>query len=280
MRQNFPKPILDPEIKRFEGGFVNHPADPGGATMEGVTQRTLDRFCDEEGIPRYNVRNLRPAHRDAIYERHYWDAVQGDHWPSGMDFVVMDAGVNSGPRRGLRWAQGAIGVGADGRWGPITQGAVTALFDGRGIAREGLVVSAIKRSLASRNEFLRGLSHFPTFGKGWMRRTARVEAKSLEMARSAGNMKRDVTTLGGGGTGAVGVDQAPIEGWAGLPFWIVAGIVVAIILVIAWNHRAWVSGKFRAARDAVSDLREAGFNPSEFKRIRADIREQMNARPE
>jgi lysozyme family protein len=109
-----------PHILKHEGGWANHPRDPGGATMKGVIQRTYDSWRDRQGQPRQSVRNITDADVAAIYRRDYWDAIKGDDLPAGVDYCIFDFAVNSGINRASRYLQRAVGAGEDGAIGPAT----------------------------------------------------------------------------------------------------------------------------------------------------------------
>lgn len=157
-------------ILRHEGGFVDHPKDPGGATNKGIIQRTYDSWRDRQGQPRQSVRLISSNEIAAIYRRDYWDAVKGDDLPAGVDYCVFDFAVNSGIDRAARYLQAAVGVAQDGKIGPATI-AATKERDARAI------IDAI---CDSRMAFLRGLSHWPTFGRGWTSRVEDVRDEALE----------------------------------------------------------------------------------------------------
>ena len=106
-------------VLKHEGGWVDHPADPGGATMKGVTIGTFAQFKGRK-VTKDELRNISDADLRAIYKRGYWDKVRGDELPAGLDHVAFDAAVNSGPSRGIRLLQQALGVTADGKIGPET----------------------------------------------------------------------------------------------------------------------------------------------------------------
>jgi len=140
-----------------EGGFVDHPNDPGGATNWGVTERVA-RAHGYTG----HMRDLPVDTAKAIYRKDYWDAVRAEELPAAIRYAVFDAAVNSGPRQAIRWLQRAVGVRDDGVIGPVTLGAV------RGANPE----QVLRRMLAQRLRFMTGLSNWPTFGRGWARRIA------------------------------------------------------------------------------------------------------------
>ena len=159
-------------VLSHEGGYVNHPADPGGATMKGVTQKTYDGWRDKQGKPRQSVRLIADDEIQAIYRRDYWDAIKGDELPPGIDYAVFDFAVNSGINRASRYLQDVARVASDGKIGPATLAAVKAMD-----ARE-----VINRLCDARMAFLRRLDTFPTFGRGWTARVDEVRVKALGWA--------------------------------------------------------------------------------------------------
>lgn len=164
--------IMD-QIFRHEGGYVDHPSDPGGATNMGITIGTL-RDYRGTAVTKADVRSLTKAEAREIYRKRYWDVVSGDELPSGVDLCTMDSAVNSGPSRGARWLQRAVGADPDGAVGTRTLSAV-----------EGVEPSVIvNRMCDDRMNFLRGLKTWPTFGRGWTRRVEEVRAMALELAKA------------------------------------------------------------------------------------------------
>lgn len=154
-----------PKILIHEGGKVNHPKDPGGRTNQGVIQRVYDGWRQRNDLPLRSVYDMEPHERDDIYKKQYWDAVKGDQLPQGVDYVVMDGAVNSGPGQSIKWLQRALGVKADGVIGQATLAAVEAVND-----HDSLIAKILQR----REAFLRALKTFKTFGKGWMNRVTQV----------------------------------------------------------------------------------------------------------
>lgn len=161
MRENFAEALQ--HVLKHEGGFINHPEDPGGMTNLGCTKAVWEEWCGHP-VDEKTMRNLKPADVAPLYKRKYWDKVQGDELPSGVDYAVFDAAVNSGPGRAAKWLQACVGVEVDGAIGPKTLAAVRAAD-----AKE-LIDDYSKRRLS----FLMDLKHWPTFGKGWSRRVADV----------------------------------------------------------------------------------------------------------
>jgi lysozyme family protein len=158
-------------VLTYEGGFSDNPADPGGATNFGITQRTLEAFLGHP-VTVDDVRNLSSSTADAIYRANYWNLMRCADLPAGVDLMVFDYGVNSGPATAVEALQGLVGVTQDGAIGPITLGAVANVAP----------LTLINELAQQRLTYLRGLSGFPTFGASWSNRVAEVQAKAQQMA--------------------------------------------------------------------------------------------------
>jgi len=226
---------LLPRVLKHEGGYIDHPLDPGGATNLGVTIRTLSDWLGRPAT-KAEVRALTVEKVAPIYRKRYWNAVNGDRLAAGVDYATFDAAVNSGPARAKKWLIRA--VGSDDH-------AVT-----------------VRRYCEIRRSFLRGLKTFQAFGKGWMRRVAEVEAHGVAMAMAAAGVTREViaeTLAGqaprneqkakvefrkaaGSGTGAAGtgaVASQPDVIGADPTSLIIFGLVAAVLVVvavIAWRN--------------------------------------------
>ena len=158
-------------ILKYEGGYVNHPADPGGMTNLGVTKRVWEEWTDKPATEA-DMRSLTPAMVGPLYKKRYWDAVRGDDLPSGVDLCVFDCAVNAGVGRASKFLQQAIGVPADGVIGPKTLAAVTAKP----------ADEVIEAFCNLREAHYKSLITFATFGKGRLNRLHSVEAESIHMA--------------------------------------------------------------------------------------------------
>ncbi|MET7247859.1 glycosyl hydrolase 108 family protein [Methylobacterium sp. EM32] len=157
-----------PLVLTHEGGWSDDPADPGGATNLGVTIGTLSLWLGRPAT-RAEVRALTPASVAPLYQRRFWDAIQGDALPTGLDYALFDFAVNSGPKRAVIGLQRALGIADDGRLGPVTLAAL-----------QGRDVPALVNALCDgRLAFLRALSTWPRFGRGWGRRVEEVRAAAL-----------------------------------------------------------------------------------------------------
>ncbi|MGE0564709.1 MAG: glycoside hydrolase family 108 protein [Pseudolabrys sp.] len=157
-----------------EGGYSNHPSDPGGPTRYGITIHDYRRYVKADAAAA-DVRAMPLDHAKAIYKAKYWDALCCDALPAGLDYCVFDYGVNSGISRSAKVLQRVLGIVDDGKVGPATLAAV-AMRDA------GDLVEAI---CDERLAFLKRLKTWPVFGRGWGRRVAEVKAASLAMAAQA-----------------------------------------------------------------------------------------------
>ncbi len=156
-----------------EGAYSNDPQDPGGATNFGITQRVYDAWRTQHGQLIQSVKFISKDDVAAIYRANYWNAVQGDHLPAGVSYVVFDGAVNSGVSRSVKWLQNAVHVTADGQIGPVTL---------RAVAAYGNASKLIDAICDQRLAFLKGLPTWPHFGKGWGARIASVRAQGKAWA--------------------------------------------------------------------------------------------------
>jgi lysozyme family protein len=153
-----------------EGGYVNHPSDPGGMTNLGVTKRVWEEWVGRESNEK-EMRSLTPEMVAPLYKRKFWDACHCDLLPSGVDYLVFDFAVNAGSGRSAKILQTAVGVPADGGIGPITLAAVKAQDP----------TELVQKFSDAKEDFYRSLNTFETFGKGWLNRVAAVKIKASSM---------------------------------------------------------------------------------------------------
>lgn len=154
-----------------EGGYANHPQDPGGRTNLGVTQRVWEEWkgspSDENEMRSLTVEQVTP-----LYKKRFWDAARCDDLPAGVDYVVFDFAVNAGVGRSAITLQTICGVARDGAIGPMTLAAVKQ-YDPK---------TLIEKFSDHREFFYKQLSTYPVFGKGWIRRVNEVKETALQMA--------------------------------------------------------------------------------------------------
>ncbi len=179
-------------VLKHEGGYVNHPKDPGGATNMGITHKTLAAWRKVESVTKADVRNLRVDEAKQIYRAQYWKPIRGDELPLGLDYAVMDFAVNSGVGRAVRFLQqllkrmGLYDGAIDGLIGAKSLKALAAIDD-----VDALIISYCADRLA----FLKRLKGWADFGKGWKRRVAEVQDLAVDLAEgTAGYAPAVVTT--------------------------------------------------------------------------------------
>ncbi|MCI5075638.1 glycosyl hydrolase 108 family protein [Oricola sp.] len=149
--------ICDAITRKWEGGYVDHPADPGGKTNMGVTHATYDRYRDLIGKPRQSVLKLTVAEAQDVYRKLFWGPTALQYFlVPGVDLATYDAGVNSGVSRAIKWLKKAAGSNDHSK----TAAKICDL----------------------RLNFMMSLRIWKTFGKGWSRRVADIKAKSVAMA--------------------------------------------------------------------------------------------------
>ena len=158
-------------LLKHEGGYVNHPDDPGGRTNHGITQRVYEKFLGED-VTEEEMKDMPLEDVFSIYKDDYWDRVRGDELPSGVDLCVFDWAVNSGVSQASKALQRVLGVLDDGIIGSKT---VAAVCDQQDPAQ---VVEAISQK---REDFYRALGTFDTFGRGWLRRNDETRDEALRM---------------------------------------------------------------------------------------------------
>lgn len=168
MKENFDAALK--AILHHEGGYVHHKLDPGGMTNLGVTKRVWEEWVGHE-VDEKAMRALTPADVDTLYRRKYWDRIRGDDLPTGVDYAVFDAAINSGPGRAAKWLQQTVGAVPDGAIGAGTLGKVAAMEP----------AAIIQKYQETRLAFMQSLPTWDTFGKGWGRRVTEVKEVALKM---------------------------------------------------------------------------------------------------
>lgn len=157
-------------ILHHEGGYVNHPKDPGGETNLGVTKRVYEEWGGTKDMKELTEEDVAP-----IYEKNYWLRAKCDHLPSGLDLAVMDWSVNSGVGRAVKKLQRMIGTVADGGIGPNTLKTLDEYIEHHGLEK------TIRSYSNVRQDFYESLSTFNTFGRGWTRRNEETLEQSLKL---------------------------------------------------------------------------------------------------
>jgi len=157
-------------ILHHEGGYVNHPKDPGGETNLGVTKKVYQEHGGTKDMKDLLVEDVAP-----IYKKGYWDKIKGDDLPGGLDLCVFDFGVNAGPGRAAKFLQQMIGTTVDGGIGPNTLAKLEEYI------RENGEHEAVKKYQEMRQKYYENLSTFATFGRGWTRRVEETTKLALDL---------------------------------------------------------------------------------------------------
>lgn len=149
-----------------EDRFVYNAHDPGGMTNLGVTKATWEQWV-KRTVTEQEMRNLTTEMVTPLYKQRYWDAINGDNLPFGVDYCVFDAAVNSGPGTAAKWLQRVCKAYLDGVIGPKTIAAIPN--------------DAIDRFCDLRQNYLESLPTFKVFGRGWTNRVNRVRKAAKDM---------------------------------------------------------------------------------------------------
>ena len=169
------------EVLRFEGGYADHPSDPGGATNMGITRKTLARWRTVTpwwSLAKTEVQSLGRAEAAKIYRASYWDRINAAKLPAGLDLALFDFAVNSGPARAVKTLQTRLGLVADGQVGPLTLNAIKTQIGLKGAP--GLINALCDQRL----DFLTRLATFAVFRKGWTARVTAIRKAALAVAGS------------------------------------------------------------------------------------------------
>lgn len=157
-------------LLEHEGGFVNHPKDPGGITNLGITKKVYEDWVGHS-VSKQDMENLTRKDVAPIYKKNYWDRGRCDDLPSGVDWSVFDWGVNSGMSRAAKALQRIVAVKADGGIGPMTLQAVANF-------KPEILINKMH---SNRQNFYEKLQTFEAFGRGWTRRNNQTKEAALEM---------------------------------------------------------------------------------------------------
>lgn len=204
------------ETLKWEGGYTNHPKDPGGPTNWGITIADAKKYWKKNATAA-DVKKMPLDIAVDIYRTKYWKTpyYDCDKLAAGVDLAVFDFGVNSGPSRAKRYLDKAVG---------------------------GTSEQTINRLMDARVAFLKGLKTFPTFGKGWMRRCTAIRKKSLELAKVTPTSITGpiaATTVAVGTAGAA----AATDSWMPFLYWGVPALIGGVGLYLLFRFRKNKSAK-------------------------------------
>jgi len=188
MRETFEKAL--PKILKYEGGYSNHPLDKGGPTNLGITLSTVQHFYEDydygdlDGDGDIDIDDIKlldtPEEAAPIYKKYYWDKMRLDEFPAGIDFLMFDFGVNSGPKNAIKILQRALnmqsyGLEVDGLLGART------LFCTNSCVRDTLILYMIIQREDFYNRIVTNNPSQQVFYNGWMNRLRRVSQEVWEL---------------------------------------------------------------------------------------------------
>lgn len=168
MKKNFDMALA--HVLREEGGLADNPRDPGGLTKFGITLPALAAYRNTD-VKRSDLLALTEQEAAQIYRTRYWDRISGDQIPSGFDLFLFDFAVNSGPLRAVKTVQALLNVAIDGVMGPQTCAALA----------QGNADRTLRALADARLRFLKSLSVWSYFGRGWNARVNRSRDAALKL---------------------------------------------------------------------------------------------------
>lgn len=224
-----------------EGGYCNDAADPGGPTKYGITIFDVRKYL-KPGATAADVKAISVADAMTIYRKHYANPSHYDDLPAGLDYAVLDYGINSGVGRSGKVLRRLVGLPAD--TSTITDEVL------RAVAKRD-PKALCDAMWDERLRFLQSLKTWPVFGKGWGRRVGGGKAASRHMAVAVGAPPLlpvalpDSVATQAAGKGAVpepaaaknavkvGVPSAGVAGGTTWWDWVVAHPYLTVALAVA-----------------------------------------------
>lgn len=166
--------LLRPDI---EGGNVDNPHDPGGRTRKGVTQKTYDAWRHKQNLPQQDVFAMSDAECADIYREEYWTPSHCEALEPPIALYVFDMSVNMGIGHSFETLQRALGIVADGIFGPQTLAAVSAAKD----------ADLTFKVHGEREKYYRSLGNFDRFGNGWLARNDKCFDTAMSWITTGGS---------------------------------------------------------------------------------------------
>lgn len=231
-------------VLAHEGGFVDDPRDPGGATNYGISlryARTQGSLLDMDGdgdVDKADIVLVTPEKAKMVYRNWFWRDVRAEELPAGVDMVMFDYAVNSGAGRAIKSLQKHLGIQVDGVLGPATMAAIKA-------ATPESVILGVTRE---RIKFLSSLRTWETYKNGWSRRVNETCEAALAMVGSPpltlreamdSNTGKASTTVATVGVVATALAQAEpaLKVLGSLAPWVAVALIVATLMGV-WIWRS------------------------------------------
>lgn len=256
---------FDEALRRLlahEGGYADHPSDPGGPTNFGITIHDYRKYVKPDASAS-DVRAMQVSAAKAIYRDKYWHALRCDDLPVGLDYAVFDYGVNSGVSRAAKVLQRLLGLPDTGR---MSDAAIAAV-------KTRSAADLVARLCDERMAFLKSLRTWPVFGAGWSRRVAEVRRTALAMA--AGGQRKTATTTARKAAGSAVIvaggaaAQTAHQAGAGWPAVIACIAAAAILLIAGWCVWRW---RERRRQEALPEDASRGDTRNLLSRLRDKLK--------
>ena len=158
------------KVLEHEGGFVNNPADKGGATNFGITQKVYEAWL-KRPVTVAEMKAMPKGNAIAIYKTNYWDKIKGDQLKDySMAYAIFDQAVNRGISAAVKQAQKVIGVNPDGIAGPSFVAAMNAYDSGK------FLINYLVASTEAYKQIVNNNPSQSVFLKGWLNRIDSIKS--------------------------------------------------------------------------------------------------------
>jgi lysozyme family protein len=171
-------------VLKNEGGFVNHPADRGGPTNWGITQKVYEAYKGRP-VSIDEIKNMPRSEAIAIYKRNYWDKIGGDQLKYyATALTLFDQAVNRGVAAVIRQVQGILGLNQDGRLGSQTIAALNAIPDTKFIPQFLTAAENSYKAIVQKNPSQ------SVFINGWLKRVDHLKKQATQFFGQLNNVQK------------------------------------------------------------------------------------------
>lgn len=161
---------------KWEGGYTNHPLDPGGATNFGVIQSRYNQYREDKGLARQPVKNITVAEYTEIYDKYYWDPVRAQYVDGTLGLTLFDTAVNLGVGGCISRLQASLKVPVTGKW---TQAISDKIHSSDQLE---VALNICRLRIAKRHDRVKKVPSQVVFLRGWLNRDNALIKKVKSMA--------------------------------------------------------------------------------------------------